>query len=533
VPSVSEVSDAYVDRIAAVDPVGASRSLGVARDATSLTDYSPEGFGAMAGVMRTTVAELDAADPVDDAERLGAGFLRDHCEGVIALTDAGERQRMVSAIVGPQAAIRMSFDLMPRETHDDWAAVAARLGAVPEALRQYRASLAASVARGDVAARRVVEAVAEQCETWAGGWFSSFIAGQEGVSGLVHSAGAAAAAYGELAEYLRRDYLPEATDVDGVGADRYRVWAQSVLGTDLDVDEAYAWAVDEWDRLEAEKAVECDRIDPGAGFDAVRAFLDAAPDHGVDGVDAFRSRLQELTDEAIGALAGVEFDIAPELRRCEVSIPPEGSASAPYYTPPSEDLTQPGQVWFPTVGRTHFELWSEVTTVYHEAVPGHHLQLGATRLLPLTRAHRLGFNTGHGEGWALYAERLMDELGWFSTPATRLGFLCMQAMRAARVVVDIGLHCGKGDWTYDKAVDAMQRAGALSPDDATSEVLRYLSWPSQATGYKLGERSWLAGRAAAMAAAGAEFDRKDWHGRALALGPLGLDRLERELAALV
>ena len=337
------------------------------------------------------------------------------------------------------------------------------------------------------------------------------------------------------------DCAPRSAAHDGAGEERYRVWARVVLGADLDVAEAYEWGAGELARLEAEKAAECDRILPGAGFDAVRAHLDAAPEHGVEGVDAYRSGLQELVDEAIDALAGTEFDIDDRLRACPVSIPPEGSASAPYYTPPSEDLAQPGQVWFPTMGRQHFTMWNEVTTAYHEAVPGHHLQLGTTRLVPLTRAHRVGFNSAHGEGWALYSERLMDELGWFRTPATRLGFLCMQAMRAARVVIDIGLHTGRpvpegcrepvSAWTYELAVEAIGRAGALPEADATSEILRYLSWPAQATSYKLGERTWLDGRAAAMAAAGSAFDRRAWHGKALALGALGLDQLEHELGS--
>ena len=133
----------------------------------------------------------------------------------------------------------------------------------------------------------------------------------------------------------------------------------------------------------------------------------------------------------------------------------------------------------------------------------------------------------------------MDELGFFDTPETRLGFLASQAFRAVRVVIDIGLHTGRtipAGWPYAGerwapaiAEAYLQQAGGLTPAFAESEVRRYLSWPSQAITYKVGERVWLEGREAARAAAGAAFDLKAWHARALALGPLGLDDLRREL----
>ena len=339
---------------------------------------------------------------------------------------------------------------------------------------------------------------------------------------------------------LAAQFVPR---MDASGDERYRIWAEYLLGTDLDIDEAYAWGWEELARLETQKDAECERILPGAGFEAVRDLLINDPNRSIHGVESYREWLQYVTDEAIDGLAGVEFDIPDSIRRCEVRIPPEGSAAAAYYTSPSEDLTRPGRTWFPTVGRKRFPTWDEVSTVYHEAVPGHHLQGATIRLVPLTRAHKLGFMSAHGEGWALYSERLMDELGWFRTPETRLGFLCAHAFRAARVVVDIGLHTGRripkghpgaGEaWTYEHAIDFIVRAGGMDRDKAESEVLRYLSWPSQATAYKLGERTWLAGRDAARAAAtsaGREFDRKAWHAGALALGPLGLRRLGAELA---
>jgi uncharacterized protein (DUF885 family) len=556
--SIAAIAHRYVDDLARLDPTGAARMSGVALDARVLTDVSPEGEAERIAWWRRVRAELDAAPPpADEAERLGARYLRDETAGLLALAETGEARRMVSPLVGPPAAFRLSFDLIDRSGVEGWEVTRDRLADVPRAIEGYRRSLAAGLAEGSTAARRLVVAVAGQCRTWAGtdgtaatSWFSDDVQAADGVvapalaAELRAAAEGAAAAYDDLAAWLVETYAPAAAPHDGVGTTRYRRWAAHVLGVDLDIAEAEAWATDELARLEAEKAAVSARILPGASFAEVRRLLEHDPERAIDGVDAYRAWLQAVTDEAIDGLDGVEFDIAGPLRRCEVAIPPLGSAAAPYYTPPSEDLSQPGRTWWPTLGETRFPTWDKVTTAYHEAVPGHHLQFGATRLTPLTRAHQLAFSAGHGEGWALYAERLMDELGWFSTPDTRLGFLSMQALRAARVVVDIGLHthrpipgglAGAGEpWTFDRAVALVAAAGGSSPAFAESEVLRYLSWPAQATCYKLGERAWLAGRIAANLRAdrnGRRFDRRAWHARALALGPLGLDTLTTELAA--
>ncbi|MBF8289495.1 MAG: hypothetical protein HW391_463 [Chloroflexi bacterium] len=564
-PTISEISSRYIDEVAALDPVRGER-WGVASDPTRLTDYSPAGFEALRALLQRTLDSLAVADaPGDQAERLGAGFLADAIGGELGVLEVGERERMLSNIVGPPASTRSVFDLMDRSTPEGWANIGARLRAVPAAMAGYRASLELGLANGRPAARRQAIVVADQCATWAGsgdgGWFATFVQGAAATPGvddrlraeLGLAARDAGNAYGGLSTWLRHEYAPRATELDASGDERYQAWARYLLGTDLDLEEAYQWGWEELARLETEKAKECAKILPGASFLAVRELLITDPARCVHGVDAYRDWLQAMTDEAIDGLDGREFDIHASIRRCDVRIPPEGSAAAAYYTSPSEDLSRPGQTWFPTVGRTRFPMWDEVSTVYHEAVPGHHLQGATIRLVPMTRAQKLGFVSAHGEGWALYSERLMDELGWFRTPDTRLGFLCAHAFRAARVVADIGLHTDRpipaaaaalfpgwdgqagAAWTYDGAIDFIVRAGGMDHDKAESEVLRYLSWPSQATAYKLGERTWLAGRQAAKSAAaadGREFDRKGWHARALALGPLGLRRLGLELARL-
>lgn len=558
--TITELSERYVDELARIDPVGAARGMGVGGDLHNLTDYSPDGLAAWAELLRRTAADLRAAEPADEAERLGRLFVLGEVEGELGVFESGEQERLVSALVGPPAAVRMSFDLLEMSTTEDWERIADRLDAVPATMAGYQASLARGAAAGRVAAKAVVEAVVDQCRTWAegDGWFSAYVAegsGDHPAAGadaddtidaalderLRTAARAAGAAYGALGAWLATDYLAQATDDAGVGEERYRTWARASLGGMVDLDDTYAWAWDELGRLEAEKAIECDRILPGAGFAEVQELLVNDPDRCIHGVDAYRQWLQDISDDATSRLNGWQFDIPEPLLRCEISIPPEGSAAAAYYTPPSEDLSQPGRTWFPALGRTMFPTWDEVTTAYHEAVPGHHLQLGSTRVAPLIRAHRVGFNSAHGEGWALYAERLMDELGFFDTPDTRLGFLASQAFRTVRVVVDIGLHTGRtipagwphaGErWNQAIAEEYLRSAGGLTPAFAESEALRYLSWPGQAITYKVGERAWLDGREAARETAGPDFDLKAWHARSLDLGALGLDDLRVELSS--
>ncbi len=232
--------------------------------------------------------------------------------------------------------------------------------------------------------------------------------------------------------------------------------------------------------------------------------------------------------------------------RVEARIAPLGGASAAYYNSPSEDFSRPGTTWFPTLGRDRFPCWEQVSTWYHEGVPGHHLQL-AQWLIEAPRLSKyqttLGAVSANVEGWALYAERLMDELGLFRDSGERLGFLVGQQLRAVRVVIDIGMHLEleipsdqsfqPGErWTPELGREFLLAHGGSDVAALESEVIRYLGMPGQAIGYKLGERAWLAGRDEARRRRGDGFDLKAWHMDALSLGSLGLDDLYDELAAL-
>ena len=309
------------------------------------------------------------------------------------------------------------------------------------------------------------------------------------------------------------------------------------------------WTPTRW-KLSAESVFRmraiCERILPGASVPETIAFLEADPARSIDGVEPFRQWMQDLQDRTIGELEGVHFAIPAPLKKIEAMIAPPGGALAMFYTGPSEDFSRPGRTWYPTGGKTRFPLWGEVSIAYHEGVPGHHFQIATTKYLAeqLSRFQRLMAGTsGYVEGWALYAERLMGELGYLENPDYYLGMLRAQAMRAVRVVLDIGLHLGLripaserfhgGEtWTPELGdVFARERA-CFPPDFMASEVTRYLGTPGQAISYKVGERCWLEAREAAKARDGAGFDLKAWHRAALELGPMGLAQMQRELGGL-
>jgi uncharacterized protein (DUF885 family) len=554
---IFELADRYVSESAALDPCVAT-GRGIPGYDHLLTDFSPDGATARAEHARRTRDAVRSLEPTDDADRLARDFLDERLDVALAAHDTGEWMYALRVLASPVSTIRSTFDLMPREGEQAWANIAARLHAVPEALAGIRATFEHGRATGHVAARRQAIAVADQCATWAENrWFDSLVTESRSVGALPESltvevasgAEAAIEAYRSLSTYLRDTYAPEAPAQDACGLERYMVSVRAMLGADLDPHEMYDWAWTDFHQLRREMQLTCERILPGAGFAEVQRLLDTDPARSVDGADAYRSWLQGLTDEALERSLE-HFDIPEQMRRCEALIPPEGSAAAPYYTAPSEDFTRPGRTWYPTLGRDRFPKWGVVTTCYHESVPGHHLQLGYAKMQAqsLSRLQRNSFIPGHGEGWALYAERLCDEFGWFAEPDHRLGFLAGQMLRSVRVIIDIGMHLGyripDGTTLHDGTpfhggevwTPALAYAFAVSETGQgevflASEIDRYLGWPAQAISYKIGEREWLAARHETRTRLGGAFDLRSFHTFALRLGPIGLAQLRTELAA--
>jgi uncharacterized protein (DUF885 family) len=560
---VRDAADAFVDQYADLNPLAAT-SLGLPKCQDELPDLSPAGQHALDDLYRATLATLDgleqtagSAGLADGDERRCARLLRERLQARLAVSAVGENLREMSNIFGPPGNVRGTFLLMPARTADDWAVIARRLARVPQALTQYRESLAEGAFRGLHAAPRQVETVASQLADWqatgAGrGWFTDFTNGvpadapESLRSDLAAASGAADAGVAALRDWLLAEYLPGANGTpDSVGEERYLIGARNWNGAELDLAEVYDWGWSQYREISAEMRQEVERVLPGATAAEAMAHLDV---HGevVDGVDQVRDRLQQLMDEAMASLAGTHFDLADPIKVVEARIAPPGSAAAPYYTGPSQDFSRPGRTWLPTLGHTSFPMWGLYSTWYHEGVPGHHLQIAQWRYLgPQLSLYQtsIGGVSACSEGWALYAERLMDELGFLTAPGARIGFLDAQLMRAVRVIVDIGMHlqlpvpsdwaAGAGErWTPELALEFFAAHSGRPRDFVVSEIVRYLGAPGQAISYKLGERAWLAGRAAARAAHGDDFDLKSWHMAALSLGALGLDDLADELALL-
>ncbi|MCN9241006.1 DUF885 domain-containing protein [Streptomyces sp. RY43-2] len=557
-PLPRQVADAYVDALVALDPVTGTY-LGVKESSSKLPDTSPAGQEALAELARETLARLDEAErrpgADSDIERRCARLLRERLTAELAVHEAEEGLRTVSNLHSPVHSVRSVFTLTPTETEEDWSAVAERLRAVPAALRGYRESLALGLERKLYGGPRATATFVEQLTEWSDmdgqghGWFEDFAAqGPDALRAeLDEAARAATAAVVDLRDWMRAVYAPAVEGApDIVGRERYARWVRYFNGTSLDLNEAYAYGWSEYHRLLGEMKAEAEKVLPGAETPWVAlAHLDEHGTH-IEGVDETRAWLQGLMDEAIDALDGTHFELAERVRKVESRIAPPGSAAAPYYTGPSADFSRPGRTWLPTMGQTRFPVYDLVSTWYHEGVPGHHLQLAQWTHVAedLSRYQAtVGMVSANAEGWALYAERLMDELGFLTDPERRLGYLDAQMMRAVRVIIDIGMHLEleipadspfhPGErWTPELAQEFFGAHSSRPADFVESELTRYLSMAGQAIGYKLGERAWLRGRENARKRHGDAFDAKAWHMAALSQGPLGLDDLVDELSRL-
>jgi uncharacterized protein (DUF885 family) len=546
---IDKIAEDWVATMVDLDPdlaiyIGVDGRLG------ELADFSPEGHAAYIAAATAVRDSLAAATPVDAEDEVTKADISSTIELEIASADAGYYLRDLNVIASPSQGIRDMFDLMPTASEGDWSIISARLGNVPGAIDGYIETLRRGMAEGHVPARRQVHEVAEQARKHGDplGFFFDFTGGaklDEGAdlpdsltADLRKGAEASAEAYDRLAKFLETELAPVAGETDGVGRELYALRSQHFLGAKIDLDETYEWGIEELARMVEEQTRIAGQIVPGGSVADAIAALEKDPTRKLHGTEALQKWMQETSDRAVADLSKNHFDIPDAVKNLECMIAPTQEGGI-YYTGPSDDFSRAGRMWWSVPeGVTEFDTWRELTTVYHEGVPGHHLQIGQAvynrATLNLWR-RQLGGTSGHAEGWALYAERLMEELGYLDDPADRLGMLDGQRMRAARVVLDIGVHLGKprldgqGTWDHDYALAFMRDNVNMNDSFVRFEVNRYLGWPGQAPSYKVGQRIWEQIRDAAQQRDGAAFSFKDFHKKALDIGGVGLDTLRSTL----
>ena len=535
--AVDAVADRYLETSAALDPCGATES-GIAGYDDQITDYSPDGVVARAEAARTALRELDATAPADAADAVTVAAMRERLGVLLDLHEAGLDLGELNVIASPLQTMRDVFDLMPTDTEQDWATISRRLAQIPQRAAGYADGLRAAVSAGRAPAARQVRRGIEQSGQIQELFVRMVAEAAPGTAALRdelhHHAQEAANAYAGLARVLREDIGPHARDTDGCGREAYQVLSRSFLGAAVDLDESYEWGLELLRGIVAEQDAIADRLYPGATAAEALRRLDGERRYLIHGTEALARWMQELSDRAVESLADKHFDIAEPLRQLECRIAPTHTGGI-YYTGPSEDLSRPGRMWWSVpLGVDTFHTWQETTTVFHEGVPGHHLQIGRAVVLgdQLNRWRRMGcWVSGHGEGWALYAERLMAELGWLDDAGNRMGMLDAQRFRAARVVIDIGVHCeltapDGGTWDAERAWAFLQSHSAMAEENLRFELDRYLGWPGQAPSYAIGQRIWQQLRDDLLARG---LSLKDFHSRALDLGGLPLEVLRSAL----
>ena len=547
---VDALSDRFWEAILELNPVTAT-VYGDERYDDRLDDPGPEGRAAMRRLMEQTLAEVEAI-PVDDLpneERITRDMLRVVAELGIEEDDQQIHQlRVVDQMSGPQQTL-------PQLTSFQTADTPARLDAFLARIHAYRDYMAANagilrdgMASGLTAPRIVAERTIAQVERMLEIPIESAIvpsmvkvasdADRERVRDAIREVAYPADA--AFLQVLRDEYLPLTREEPGLwsapnGEALYRTAIRSWTTLELDPEAVHRIGLEELDTIDDERRAISGAAGFGDDINAYRHSIEADPANLPHSKDELVARATEDIERGLAA-APRFFGVLP---RTGVGVRPveefkEKDAPFAYYYPPTADGSREGIYYangydLPT--RTYTKL---ATTTYHEAVPGHHFQITLEMENPnLNTFRRLGsrmVGAAFVEGWGLYSERLADEMGLFRSEGERFGMLDAQAWRAARLVVDTGMHALR--WSRQQSIDLLKRIG-LSETDAVIETDRYICWPGQALTYKIGQREIERLRAELTARDGGSFDIRTFHDAVLGHGSLPLATFARELPAWV
>jgi uncharacterized protein (DUF885 family) len=544
--SVNDLSDRFWEAILELNPTTAT-VYGDERYADRLEDPGPAGRAKTRALMERTKQEAEAIAP--DGLSIEDRITRDMLVVIADLgieedTQGTHRLRVVDQIGGPQTILPQLCQFQPADTPERLEKFLTRLRAYPEFMAANAEILREGLSSGLTAPRIVAERTVQQLERLLAIPLEEAIvpamaqvsndADRQRVRDVVrdHVYPADAA----FLDVLRGDYLAGTREEPGLwsapnGDSLYRTQIRAWTTLDLEPSEVHQIGLDELANVDAERRTIARSAGYGDDTKAYRAALAADPTNQPASKDELIQRAREDIERAMEVAPGY-FGRLPRAG-CDVKAVEEfkeKDAPFAYYFPPSTDGSRPGIYYANGYDLPSRKFSKLASTTFHEAVPGHHFQITLEMENPnLNTFRRLGSRMVGGayvEGWGLYSERLADEMGLFRNDGERFGMLDAVAWRAARLVVDTGLHALR--WDRQRSIDFLLDAG-LSETDAVIETDRYIAWPGQALTYMIGCREIERLRAEVAARDGSRFDLRAFHDAVLGHGSLPLATLAREL----
>ena len=519
------------------------------------TDLSLDAIAARQAADRAALATLLGfdRDALDDADKLHFDVMRWQLEKSIERQQYREYLRPVNQRGGPQTIAQIA-EVLPFATSKDYRDWLARMAALPQRLEQVTLLMREGLKANDTPPRVLMECIPAQIASQVvddptqSQFYKPFLRFPDSVPAAEQAELQREAqrlvvqrivpAYRAFGEFFASEYLPAtrtetaAIDLPG-GKAYYDFLASTFTTTDMTTDEIHDVGLREVARIRGEMEAIRNEVgfdgDLQAFFEYLRTdpkFFHDTPEALFDAYLAVSKRI----DPELVKIARIIPRLPYGLRPIPDNIAPDTTTA--YYQPGALDGTRAGfyyvNLYKPEVRPT----WEMMALSLHEAVPGHHFQISRAMELPdMPTFRRTGYFTAYGEGWALYAERLGDEMGLYDDPYDRMGQLAYDMWRAVRLVVDTGLH-SKG-WSRQQAIDYFMDNAPKTEQDVVNEIDRYIGWPGQALAYKIGQLKISELREKAEAALGAGFDLRDFNDAVLETGSVPLETLERHIDAWI
>jgi len=546
--AVNDLADRFWDGVLERDPLWAT-VLGDERFNDRWPNLGADGRAADAAAYRSVLEEAQAfsSDGLDTEQVITRDLLILVVENQLEALAQKQYQLAVDHMTGPQVWPAEVAQYQPVDSPERVELLLTRYERYPAMIEQYISTLTEGVADGRTAAampvRRAIEQIDRLLSLPAAEAPSATMVKVEGEDRARVAAAVQKHIYAglrRLRDYLVEEYEPHARQQPGLSAtpggdEAYRLAIRMQTTVATTAEEVHAFGLADLTSIEAEKDEIAHRLGHADRHALREALAEDEANHTSD-PDALVRLAQEQTDRAF-AVAPQYFGRLPSANCYVKAVEAYREVESPpaFYMPPSVDGSRQGQYYINTYQPMERQLHKIAAITFHEATPGHHFQIAIEMELDGLPAFRtLGARmagVAYVEGWGLYCERLADEMGLYASDEERLGMLDAQSFRAARLVVDSGLHAM--NWTREQAIEFMHERGSLPPVDAAIEVDRYTIWPGQALSYKLGQREIERARAEVSAAMGDRFDLRAFHDEVLAHGTLPLATLRREIPGWV